>query len=207
VVRKGMEGEPDIQAAEFAAPIEPEDLSPLVNFLGRFYCGRDESDMAPVIIEIHPGPGMRTQRDLWSRFHYYNLYIQKSVDKMVEKPTGKYGWVATKQSVRDLWGKASRHIKRQAILLNSKWLIEEMANVSMHPDLMWGEAVGRKHDDRVRALMLAIWQLHAWDLDIDFGEQQSVQPTKRPSWQATDASLEEMMEEWDEMYYSLAEED
>lgn len=206
VVRKGLGGQPDVQVAEYAAPIEPEDLADVCNFLGRLYCGRDETGQALCIIEVYPGPGLRTQKELINKYHYYNLFVWKYIDTLVSKPTNSLGWTTTPKSLRDLWGRTSRHIKRRRVLINSPWLLEEMANISMRPDMLWGEAVGRKHDDRLRAFMLSLWALNDWNSQLDLGEQQGVEQTKKPSWQASALTAEQMYAEWEECWDRMSEE-
>ena len=203
VVRKGMEGAPDVQAAEYAAPIEPEDLADIVNFLGRLYCGRDESEQALIIIEVHPGPGMATQKRLINEYHYYNLYQPSAPDSIVYKPTSHIGWTATEKAIRDMWGQASRHIKKRKILLNSPWLVEEMANITMRPDMAYGASVGNKHDDRLRALMLALFALHSWNTVVDFGEQTGVESTRKINYQASDLDMEDLADLWEDAWESM----
>jgi hypothetical protein len=208
IVRRGIktlgDGR-DVQAAEFAAPLEPEDLADVGNFLGRLYAGADDTGQCPCIIEVWPGPGLRTQREMINRYHYYNMFVWKHVDTMVSKPTNALGWTTSPKSLRDLWGRTSRHIKRRQVNILSPWLLEEMANISMRPDLLWGEAVGRKHDDRLRAFMLALWSLHDWAANIDLGDQQGVEQTKRGSWQNTACTVDEMLSDWEERWNSMAE--
>jgi len=199
IIRRGS---PDIQACEYAAPITPEDLAYVANFLGRLYCGSDEAGMAYCIIEI-TGPGGRTQLDMVDKFSYYNMYRNMQTDTLYYKQTSKYGWQATQRSIADMWGRASRHIHMRNVTINSPWLIEEMANISMRPDMLYGEGVGRKHDDRVRAFMLALWALRGWTLDGDFSAQEEVRTTKLPNFQAMDYDVGEMEEACEDMMDSL----
>ena len=92
IVRRGMNGAPDVQACEYAAPLEPEDLADVANGLGRLYCGQDDTQQAMCIIEIYPGPGMRTQREMINKYHYYNMFVWKYIDTIVSKPTNSLGW-------------------------------------------------------------------------------------------------------------------
>ena len=48
---------PDVQVAEYAAPIDPYDLATVANTMGRLYGGRNEDGQALAIIEVYPGPG------------------------------------------------------------------------------------------------------------------------------------------------------
>lgn len=198
-------GTPDVQVAEYAAPIDPEDLADVVNLLGRWYAGRDESGQCLCNIEVYPGPGLLTQRKLINEYHYYHLFVWKYLDTLTSKPTNSFGWTSTPKSVRDLWIRSSRHIKRGGIQLNSPWLLEEMRNCAMRPDMMWGESVGGKHDDRLRALMLAIWCAHDWSNQIDLGDQQGVEPPRAPNWQASAMTVAQMHSEWEDAWERLSE--
>jgi len=204
VIKRGLKGKPDIQVAEYAAPNDPEDLAPIVNFLGRLYCGTDESEQAPCIIEVYPGPGFRVQDELINRFHYYNFFRGRYVDSIVYKPTNSYGWVTTPKSLRELWGKTVGHIKRKRVIINSPWLVEEMSNISMKPHMMWGESVGRKHDDRLRAFMLSLWMLHDWNQTLDLSDQTPVEQTNAPSWQATAITEDDMYAAWEDKWEQLS---
>ena len=83
VVRCGTKGRPDAQVAEYAAPIDAEDAAAVVNFLGRMYGGANEDSQALAIVEVQPGPGLLTQRELINRFGYSNLFIWSHLDQRV----------------------------------------------------------------------------------------------------------------------------
>ncbi len=50
VLRVGHRGDPDVQVAEFAAPVNPLDLCTYANAIGRAYAGRDETGMAQILL-------------------------------------------------------------------------------------------------------------------------------------------------------------
>ena len=102
-----------------------------------------------------------------------------------------------------LWTKASRIIQRHEVLINSPHLVEEMANCSINSH-GWGEAEAPKHDDRVRAIMLALWGLHAWSFDVET-DATPVTVGQGGSWQSTAISSERMLEEWEELVSSWDE--
>ena len=120
--------QPDVQVAEYAAPIDPEDAAAVVNFLGRMYGSSDEDGQALVIVEVQPGPGLLTQRELQNRFGYSNLFVWKQLDRLEVRPTLSYGWYSSRQSRQALWIRGTRHINQRRILLNSPWLVEEMTD-------------------------------------------------------------------------------
>lgn len=198
-------GKPDVQVAEYAAPIDPEDLADVTNFMGRLYCGNAEDAQAMCIIEVYPGPGLLTQRKLINQYHYYNLFVWKYLDSLTSKPTNSLGWTSTPKSVRDLWIRCTRHVKRGNITLYSPYLMEEMDNVAMRPDQLWGEAIGGKHDDRIRALYLAIWAARDWGVNIDLADQDQLEVAKPKNHQASDASVEDMYAEWEDAWERLME--
>jgi hypothetical protein len=71
---------PDVQVGEYAAPIDPEDLADVANLLGRLYSGRDEDGQSLSIVEVHPGPGLVTQRRLINTHGYTNHFVWKTQD-------------------------------------------------------------------------------------------------------------------------------
>src|SRR6266436_2478220 len=84
-------GNPDVQVAEFAAPVDAEDIAMVVNFLGRMYCGTSEDEQALAIVEVQPGPGLLTQRELINRYGYTNLFPWQHLDSMAVEVTRAYG--------------------------------------------------------------------------------------------------------------------
>src|SRR6266702_7431354 len=128
VIRCGVGKQMDIQVAEFAAPIDAEDAAGVVNFLGRMYAGASEEDQALAIIEVQPGPGLLTQRELINKFGYSNLFIWQHLDQMTIKPTMSYGWYSSRQSRMMLWVRGVRSIKKRECVIHSPWLVEEMTD-------------------------------------------------------------------------------
>src|SRR5882724_9729233 len=55
VLRRGRGKLPDVQVAEFAAPIDHYELAGVVNFMGRLYCGDSEDGQAQASIEMNNG--------------------------------------------------------------------------------------------------------------------------------------------------------
>lgn len=199
VVRCGIRNQPDVQVAEYAAPIDAEDAASVVNFLGRMYAGASEEQQAHAIIEVQPGPGLLTQRELINRFGYTSLFVWQHLDQMQIKPTLSYGWFSSRQSRQALWIRGTRHINQHKIILNSPWLIEEMTDcvldnfLSFSARAQWGA-----HDDRIVALLLAIWAANEWNFENAPEEAAPATVTNAPDWQHSDISYEEMMDEWSE---------
>lgn len=176
----------------------------MVNFLGRMYAGASDEGQAHAIIEVQPGPGLLTQRELINRFGYTNLYVWQHLDQMALKPTLSYGWFSSRQSRQSLWIRGTRHINQRKITLNSPWLIEEMTDcvldnfLSFTARAQWGS-----HDDRIVALLLAIWAANEWNFENAPEEAAAPQIVNAPSWQASDIGYEEMTEQWNERFASL----
>ena len=205
VIRKGNTRQPDVQVAEFAAPIDAEDAAAHVNFIGRMYAGASEEEQAHAIIEVHPGPGLLTMQELVNHYGYTNLYVWKHLDQLQVKPTLSYGWYSSRQSRQALWIRSTRHItKNKGITLNSPWLIEEMTDCQPDSFLSFtARAAYGRHDDRVVALFLSIWAAREWDWDNPPEEAEKPTVTNAPDYQASDISYEDMVDEWNTRFASL----
>jgi len=198
VIRLGARGEPDAQVAEYAAPVDAEDLARVVNYMGRMYAGANEDGQAEVIIELTGGHGVITQRELISRYGYQNLFLWKTLDGATVKRTMHIGWQATKDSNMALFSRCLRHVNNNRILVRSPWLVDEFADCTSDWVLGTLRAKWGRHDDRVRAIFLAIWAAHSWANADDYAaETPAVAPAHiRP--EALPISVEEMMEGCDD---------
>lgn len=206
IIRRGRGNQPDVQVCEFAAPVHCEDLADYINLLGRLYGMSDDDGQTPVIIEVYPGPGHMTQRRLIEEFGYTNLFVWKYTDQMQMKSTGSLGWFMTPKAKRDLWLRGTRHISQQKLQVRSEYLIEEMADCILDPNTLAGSAVGMRHDDRVRAMLLATWQAHEWSLEVETESTGEVGTGEKPiDWQASDLTSEEWLDACEERYAELAE--
>jgi hypothetical protein len=202
IIRKGRSADdPDVQVCEFAAPIDPYELAVYCNLLGRLYAGSDESGQCLTIIEVWPGPGLPTQRELINRYGYTNLFVWKYLDSLSVRATHSLGWTSTQKSVRDLWIMGTRHIQGRHFLPASPWLVDEMADCETDMNKMAGKAIYGRHDDRVRALLMAIWAAHDWTFQADIPDEVKVD-TGAPGldWQRSDISAEDMYSEWEERF-------
>jgi hypothetical protein len=189
--------------AEYAAPIDHYELATVVNFLGRMYHGNGEDEQALVCIELNNG-GWATQNELINRFGYLNLPPWRQEGGILPKITQRYGWYSTRQNRRDLWIKGMRHINGRAITINSPWLIEEMTDCTWDNFLaMTARATYGSHDDRVVALLLAIWYAHEWSLELDPPEDDKLVVTGTAWGQNSDMSAEELTESWNDRMSDL----
>lgn len=205
VFRKGAEGL-DVQVAEWAAPVDAYDLARVLNVIGRLYGGADEDGQALVCIEVYPGPGLGTQRELISTYGYTRLPPWRYEDAMAPKLTSKYGWYSTRSTRRDLWIRGRHHINAGKVDIRSEWLVEEMADCTVD-NFMAGtaRAVTGAHDDRVVAMMIAIWFANEWGLSVEPVSTRVEDTSNQPSWQASDVSARAMYDEWDEKVARMLE--
>lgn len=201
VIRCGNGRGPDVQVAEYAAPIDAEDAASVVNFLGRMYGGANEDDQALAIVEVQPGPGLLTQRELINHFGYSNLFIWQHLDQLQLKQTLSYGWFSSRQSRQALWIRGTRHINKKKIVLNSPWLIEEMTDcvldnfLSFTARAQWGA-----HDDRIVALLMGIWAANEWNFENAPEEQSQAINTSAPDYQRSDIAYDDMISEANERF-------
>ena len=198
---------PDTQVAEYAAPIDPYDLASVANAMGRLYSGRDEEGQALAIIEVFPGPGGPTQRTMMEKFGYTNMYRWQFLDTGLPSAQSKfdYGWYSTKQSMQHLWTRGLRTIHRKQVLFKSPYLVEEFADCEMDNVKLRGAAISGGHDDRVTALLLAVWAGHNYTFSIE-PQQTRIETGSSVDWQATDISAEKMQGAWDQRWDEISRE-
>lgn len=208
VLRKGRAGEPDVQVAEYAAPKAPFELADDLNFIGRLYAGNSEESQAYCIIEVYPGPGLILHREMVNRFGYQNFYMHRYLTTMSPQQTRYPGFYSNRQSVSDLWIKGKHYINNGGVRILSPWLVEEMADCSWDMQRNRGFAVGGgvRHDDRVTALLLALWAANQWNVAIAPSENGVVEVLEQPGWQCSDISADDMLAAWSERVGTLGDE-
>lgn len=187
----------DVQVCEFAAPIDPFELGFVANLLGRLYSGT-EDDQCECILEVYPGPGGMTMRQLVD-LGYTNLWRWQYYAELNPGAGKSIGWTATSKSVRDLWVKSSRHLVLKRVKIVSPFLVEEYADAKMNEAKGYAESISNEegHGDRMRAFNLALWAANKWDMEIERTEEPVV-TGPAIDYQATDMSLEEIREKWGE---------
>ena len=205
VIKIGKGGKPDVQVAEYAAPIDPEDLADVADALGRFYAGSDDSGQCLCVIEVWPGPGLLTQRRMINTHGYYNHFVWKYLDTVSVYATNSLGWQSSPKSVRDLWIRGTRFICLDKVKVLSPWLCEEMAHCESDAIKMTAKAASGKHDDRVRAFLMALWAAHDWTYQLE-NVPAEVVAGKVPNWQASDISLSRMWDAWADQFDAMQEE-
>jgi hypothetical protein len=197
---------PDVQVAEYAAPIDPYDLAKVANALGRMYGGSNEDGQAHCIIEVYPGPGGPTQRTMMETYGYTNMYRWQYLDTgmTAERAKFDFGWYSSKQSMMHLWTRGLRLIQRKQLIFKSTALVEEFADCEMDLVRLRG-AAAKGHDDLVMACLMALWAGHNWTFDV---EPRASHVSQGPvvEWQATDVSSDRMVDLWEERWAELASE-
>lgn len=198
-----MVKQPDIQVAEWVGPIDAQDLAYVANFIGRMYGGSHEDGQALATIEVYPGPGWLTQREMKDKFGYSRFlpWLQEGKN-MIQRDTGKRGWISNQHTRRDLWVRSGGHIKRRRAILRSKWLVEEM--VACTPDNFIGltaraARLGKSqlNDDRVVATMLALWASNEWQIGQEPSEPAQLQKTDEVDWQLSAMTADDLADAWD----------
>jgi hypothetical protein len=202
VFRAGVGGQPDVQVAEFAAPVDAIDIAPIAATIGTLYGGSNEDGQALLIGEV-TGPGAVTLRELVDRFQYTNLWQWTQWGSAQVRRTQQFWWYSSRSSNKDLWMRGLHHIQKYRCRLQSKWLIEEMADCIADAYLLIGEARYGRHDDRVMAMLFNLWALHDWSTREDLEPIERPVDTNAPKWEASDISYDGMMQAWDDHIASL----
>jgi hypothetical protein len=204
VFRAGRGGSPDTQVAEFAAPIDAIDIAPIAATIGLLYGGSHEDGQALLIGEI-TGPGAVTLRELLDRYNYTNLWQWTQWGGATSRRTNAYWWNSSRSSNKDLWMRGLHHIQRYRVKLQSKWLIEEMADCVADLWTLIGEARYGRHDDRVMSTLFNLWALHDWSTREELEPLERPSETNAPKWEASPLSYDQMCEEWNERVAALGD--
>lgn len=206
ILRVGRDGKPDVQVCEYAAPIDPEDLADVANALGRLYSGATEDEQCLCIPEVYPGPGLLTLRKMINHYGYTNFFVWRYLDSLATKPTQSLGWTASPKTVRDLWIRGSRHINRGGCVIHSNHLVSEMTDAVQDREKMSAKAAYGAHDDRLRALLMAIWAAHDWSTQIETETHSNVNVgVPGADWQASDISVERLYEAWEDRFSEISD--
>lgn len=199
----------DYQVAEYAGPIDYEQTAAVVNALGRLYRGNGRMGSAHTIIECYPGNGWMVEKTLISKYGYLNFYHRKMIDSLLPTETKGIGWVANKQSVRDLWIHGVKHISNNAVVIRSPWLLSEMETTEPVRFMSYtSEAQSGFHDDRLRAAMLVWWAAHDLSSQIRVETTTTVEKNSKPTnWQSSDLSVDSLKDVWNKRFHEILEGD
>lgn len=205
ITRVGIDGAPSVQVAEYAAPVDAEDIGVVANIVGRIFAGNSDQGMCLCIIEMYPGPGLLTFRKMLD-LGYTNQFVWKTLDSFNPNATNKFGFWPSREANKYLWLRASKVIQRGKYEIRSEFLLEEMRDCTIPPGQLWGEAISGKHDDRIRAAMLGLWAINDWSMQVETTNKKvEVNNQKQASWQASDLSMEAMMDAWNDKFAELCE--
>ncbi len=198
VFRIGKMGAPDMQVAEYVAPVDPFELGDIANLMGRLYSGTEE-DQCRVIGESTPGPGFGTlQRMLELGYTNHFIWEYFADGPAQQSGTRSMWWSASPRNNRALWVKSSSHLNRRSVIIRSPWLTEEYADCRMDPEKEWAENKSGR-DDRVRAANLAIWMANGWSLNIERTAETVRTAPANFDPQASDMTLEEINEHYNSL--------
>lgn len=188
-------GETAYQVAEFASPNDAFEIGYIINVIGRLFAGR-EQDQCECILETYPGPGSMTLRQL-VECGYTNLWKWARYADLQPGQTDTVGWSASNKSNRDLWTKASREIILGKVTVRSPFLVEEYADARFNVQKGYAENPNNNkgHGDRVRAANMALWAGFGWSMGVE-RTAEPVSDSREVNWAATDASYDQIMDEW-----------
>jgi hypothetical protein len=164
VIRKGDIEENDSQVCEFSSPwINSFALWPFNLALGTLYSTRFNGQLrqAKQVIEMAAN-GENTQLELWKRgwrnFHLWIRYDKKSI---VESKATRLGWYTMEWSRRMMLDMLLDALNNDWLDINSPWFVDEMADLELDVEKMRLAAVSGAHDDRLMALGIVLFSLHA----------------------------------------------
>lgn len=174
VIKRGTLDYPDQQVAEFASDfLDPVDFAAIVNTIGRFYSDAN-GDEAFCTIEVNNPAGASILNSLRTRHDYTNLFNRKDYEKRENLFTTKLGWHTTRHNRGIIIAQGLHALQYGDLLLNSPFLIEEMADFESNFDLAAAKAKGKdSHDDRVMSLLIGYFGGHddEWLAGDDIAEQ------------------------------------
>lgn len=185
VIRIGTLYRPDEQVAEFACDfLDPVFFADIVNTIGRFY-GTQEME-AFATVEINADCGDTLANDLRMRLDYSNQFIWKAYDRLNNMYTNKIGWYTTKTTRPKIIARGLHAMIQNDLIINSPYLIDEMADFKRDHTEAKAKARSGRHDDRVMALLIGYWGAHdeEWLNGDDLAEERRLRAN------ATDEQLE-----------------
>ncbi len=164
VIKRGNLIHPDIQVAEFASDfISPVDFAGIVNTVGRFYADPDGGE-AFITIEVNNPAGTAIQNTLRTRWDYTNMFERKDYEKRENMIMNKVGWHTTRQNRGIIIARSQHALMYGDLLINSPFLVEEMADFESNFDMAAAKAKSKGgHDDRIMSLMIAYYGGHDYE--------------------------------------------
>lgn len=222
VILKGNLQHPDIQCAEFACDfLDPVDFAHVVNTIGRFYSDPDGTE-AFCTIETNNPAGASVLNTLRTKLEYTNLFIRKDYEKRENLYTTKLGWHTTRHNRGLIIARGLHALQYGDLVLNSPYLLDEMADFESNHDLAQAKVKqGKGHDDRVLALLIGYFGGHddEWLAGDDIAEERrlrdkaldtqeslaiqtaAIEKGKKPDFQSTAISFSKMMSNADDWLF------
>lgn len=164
VIRKGTLYENDAQCAEYAsAYLNAYDLWPIAMAIGTYYSVKCDGKLKQpkMVIECR-GNGETTQLELkkrgWNFFHAWVRYDNKKIRSNVAHKIGWYTNVWSRPMMMDFLVKLLRDFDLD---IHSPWFVNEMVSLSKDWDAQDMRADYGGFDDRIMALGIALFSLHA----------------------------------------------
>jgi hypothetical protein len=201
VWRIGRGSQPEVQVAEFAAPIGEHELALYAYLLGLIYEGSSDMNQALIHAEVDP-KGAAFHQELVGRYNYLNLMPRYRIqDGVMMRDPQLFGWQSNMHSMRLLWSHSKRHVASEHTRVRSEWLADELTTLQADPVLKRAAAEDGYHDDRCIAAFLAWWAANNWAYYDPYKADQLVETKATPAepidWQSSDMDYEEMLNSWD----------
>lgn len=165
-IRKGTLERNDEQVFEFASPyVNSFSLWPFALALGTYYSTPVQGQIRQCkqVIEMAAN-GENVQNELrkrgWRNFHLWVRYDRK---KVREAQATRYGWYTLPWSRRMMMDMLLDALNNGWLDINSQWFIQEMSTLELELETqaMKISASGGAHDDRIMALGMVLFSLHA----------------------------------------------
>lgn len=168
--------EPDVQVAEYAAPVDYRAFAAAIVAIAKLYRGNSDEEGCLVNCEFGPGVNIAVFAELWDRLGYTNIYQQPYLNVPGgSQRKNNYGFWANHTDNMLAWQKGVRHIHTGSLRMNSPWLIEELKDADR--DAFCSLSKRPRHDDRFKALLIGLWALNAWTMfqdDVDSTTLQTI---------------------------------
>jgi len=159
IIKIGKRVEPDEVVAEWHGWINPTPLGDVAVALAKWY------NNCQIAVECN-GPGLTTNSHIFREIGYYNLFRWKHYDKIKNFMTDMLGWWTNIKTRDQLITKFSEALDDRAVIIRSKWLIDECLDFAADEGSSRFEGQGN-HDDRVFAIMITLFCAH----DSDYGRR------------------------------------
>lgn len=156
---------PNEQVAELALDVNPFDLPPYLNTLGRLYTGGE--DMMEALMAIECNMNTAVQSMLRTKYEYSNFHIWKRLDRVRGVFTNDMGWWTTPRTRNWIVDKGIQAIRKGYWVVHSPWFIDEMEDFVKDQHKMAIRAAYNAHDDRLMAGFIINWCMNEFEYQED----------------------------------------